>query len=80
MAELKKQNIWNKTEETTFADIYLFCFFLFNNKKNQGFIEEDNPPEEVVIAEEEDGIDVDDTRNLEDSPRLTFVNEECGNL
>ena len=27
-----------------------------------------------------DCIDIDDIVNLEDSPRLVFINEECGNL
>ena len=34
-----------------------------------------------VIAEEElDCIDIDDIVNLEDSPRLVFIDEERGNL
>ena len=50
-------------------------------KKNHGFIQEGNPSGKVVIVEEElDGIDKGDIRNLEDSPRLVFINEECENL
>ena len=30
--------------------------------------------------EELDCIDIDGIGNLEDSPRLVFINEECGNL
>ena len=57
----------------------LTCF-IFQNK-NHGFIKEDNPLKKVVIAEENlDDIDIDDVGNLEDSPRLTFIDEECGNL
>ena len=38
------------------------------------------PSEKVVIVEEElRGIDIDDIGNLEDSPRLLFINEERGN-
>ena len=45
------------------------------------FIEEDSPSEKVVIVEEElDGIDTDGTGNLEDLPRLVFIDEESGNL
>ena len=37
--------------------------------------------EKVVITEEGlDGIDRDDIGNLEDSPRLVFIDEECENL
>ena len=40
-----------------------------------------NSSEKNVIVEEElDCIDIDDIGNLEDSPRLAFINEECGNL
>ena len=34
----------------------------------------------VIVGEELDCIDIDDIGNLEDSPRLVFINEECGNL
>ena len=33
-----------------------------------------------MLEEELDGIDIDETGNLEDSPRLMFIDEECGNL
>ena len=47
-------------------------YFYF--QKARAFIEEDNPSEKVVIVEEGlDGINIDDTRNLKDSPRLEFV-------
>ena len=37
--------------------------------------------EKIVIVEEElDCIDTDDIGHLEDSPRLVFINEECGNF
>ena len=48
---------------------------------NHGFIEEDNPSEKNVIVEEKlDCIDIDGIVNLEDSPRLVLIDEECGNL
>ena len=51
------------------------------SKKYYSFIEEGNPSEKVVLFEEElDGIDTDDNGNLEDSPRLVFIDEECENL
>ena len=34
----------------------------------------------VIVEEELDCIDIDDIGNLEDSPRLVFIDEECGNL
>ena len=40
-----------------------------------------NPSEKIVIAKEElNGIDIDDTGNLEDLLRIVFIHEECGNL
>ena len=49
--------------------------------KNHGFIHEDNPSEKVVIVEEEvDDIDKDVIGNLDDSPRLVFINKLCENL
>ena len=53
--------IWDKIEETTFADTDLIF-----SKKNNDFIEEGNPSEKFVMAEENlDGIDIDDLGNLE---------------
>ena len=41
----------------------------------------DNPSEKAVLVEEEiDGIDVDDSGNLEDLPRLVFVDEQCASI
>ena len=34
----------------------------------------------VIVEEELDCIDIDDIGNLVDSPRLEFIDEECGNL
>ena len=34
----------------------------------------------VIVGEELDCIDIDNIGNLEDSPRLAFINEECGIL
>ena len=58
---------------------FLFLSFFFS--KNRGFIQEGNPSEKDVIVEEElNGIDVDDIANLQDSPRVVFMYEECENL
>ena len=49
--------------------------------KNHNIIVEGNPTEKVVIVEEElDGIYIDDIGNLQDSPTLLIIDEECGNL
>ena len=34
----------------------------------------------MIVEEDLDCIDTDDIGNLEDSPRLVFIDEECGNL
>ena len=58
-----------------------FIFLVLFPKEIHGFIQEGNPSEKVVIVEEElDGIDIDNTENLEESPRPEFINEECENL
>ena len=33
----------------------------------------------VTVEEEVKDIDVDDIRNVEDLPRLVFIDEKCGN-
>ena len=33
-----------------------------------------------MVEEELDCIDIDDIGNLEDSPKLVLIDEECGNL
>ena len=50
-------------------------------QKYYGFVKKSNSSEKNVIVEEElDCIDIGDIGNLEDSPRLVFINEECENL
>ena len=34
----------------------------------------------VIVGEELNYIDIDDIGNLKDSPRIVFINKECGNL
>ena len=34
----------------------------------------------MIVEEDLDCIDTDDIVNLENSPRLVFIDEECGNL
>ena len=60
----------------------LTCFFsVFFFKKKQWFHWRKQPTEKVVITEEElDDIDINDIGILENSPRLLFIDEECGNL
>ena len=57
---------------------WLVLFLQFYFQKNHGFIEKRSPSEKV--EEELDYIDIDDIGNLEDSPRLVFIDEECGNV
>ena len=60
-----------------FADIELFYFSSFFFQADQSFIQEGK----VVIVEKElGGIDINHIGNLEDSPRLVFIDEECENL
>ena len=54
--------MWNKIEETTFADIDLLYFSSFSLKKKtkkHGFIQACNSSEKVLIVEEElDAVDI----------------------
>ena len=34
----------------------------------------------MTVEQELDGIDIDEIGNVEDLPKLMFINEECGNL
>ena len=80
MTEPKKQ-IRNKIEESTFTDSDLFDFSSIIFKSNTVSLKKSSSSEENVIVEEElDCIDTYNIGNLEDSPRLVFINEECGNL
>ena len=55
--------------------------FLVLFSKILRFVKKNSSSEKKVIFEEElDCVDIDDIGNLEDSPRLVFINEECGNL
>ena len=62
----------------------MFDFSSLIFKKTCVFIEEDNPLEKAVIVEEGvDGVDINDIvdiANLEDSPRLVFIDQECENF
>ena len=80
LIELKKQ-IWNKIAESTFTDSDLFYFFSIIFKNIPVLLTKSNSSEKkIIVGEELDCIDIDDIGNLEDSPRLAFINEECGNL
>ena len=59
-----------------------FIFLFLNSKKSHGFTEEGNPPSDKAVAAwgNLDGIYIDDIGNFVDSPRLVFIDEECGNL
>ena len=54
---------------------FFFCF-----KENHVFIEEEESPSVIIVEKELDGFDVDGIGNLEDLPKLVFIDEECENL
>ena len=74
LTELKKQ-MWN-----TFADSDLFYFSSIIFKNITVSLKKQLFRKKFIVEEELDCIDIDDTGNLEDSPRLVLINEECGNL
>ena len=81
LIELKNQTvIWYEKNNNNNKKWRKLCGKLrssFIFKQNHVFIEnKDNPSEEIVIVVEQlDGIG-----NLEDSPRLFFIDKECENL
>ena len=54
------------------------CFSTFIFKENHVLNEEENTLQKVV--EELNDIDINEIGNLEDLPRLVFIDEKCGNL
>ena len=60
----------------------LTCFiFLVFFSKYYGFVKKNHSSKKEVIFEKKlDCIDRDDIGNLEDSSRLVFIDEECGNI
>ena len=62
-----------KSRRLRSQNLTCFAFLVLISLKNQLF-------KNVIVEEELDCIDIDDIGNLEDSPRLVFINEECGNL
>ena len=60
-------------------DLFNFSSFIF--KKLVLSLKQTTFPEKNVVVEEGlDGIDIDDIGNLEGSPRLKLINEECEDL
>ena len=60
----------------TLAEFDLFEYF----QKTRAFIEDNLSEKNVIVEEGLDDIDIDDIGNLEDSPGLVFIDEECDNL
>ena len=60
----------------------LTCFiFLVFFSKYYGFVKKNQYKKKEVIFEKKlDCIDRDDIGNIEDSSRLVFIDEECGNI
>ena len=59
----------------------LTCFiFVVLFSKYYGFVKKATLQKKFIFEKELDRIDRDDIGNLEDSPRLLFIDEECGNL
>ena len=64
-----------------FADSDLFYFSSLIFKNITISLKKSNSSEKnVIVGEELDCIGIDDIGNLEDSPSLVFISEECGNL
>ena len=56
-------------------------FFQYYFQKCYDFVRKSNSSEKnVIVGKELDCNGIDEIGNLEDSPRLVFINEECGNL
>ena len=62
-----------KSRRLRSQNLTCFAFLVLISLKKQLF-------KNVIVEEELDCTDIDDIGNLEDSPRLVFINEECGNF
>ena len=72
MSEIKQRRVLSQI---------LTCFiFIVLFSKYYGFVKKTTPQKNVIFEKELDCINRDDIGNLEDSPRLLFIDEECGNL
>ena len=69
----------NNLEETMFVDNYYFLV-LFSTKITFLLKKKTILQEKLEELEELDCVDVDGIGNLEDLPRLVFIDEECENI
>ena len=70
--------IWNKIRETSFAKNETFKFYFWRKSR---FYWRGRPSNKVnTVEEDRDGIDIDGIENLTDLPKLSFIDEDCGNL
>ena len=59
----------------------LTCYiFLVLFLKSSRFHRNASEKKPVIVEEELDCIEIDDIGNVEDSPRLVFMDDKCGNL
>ena len=79
LTEVKKQICTGITLRGLRSQILTCLIYLVLSSKTHGFLIL-NLQKKVIVEEEPDDIDVYDIGNLWDSPRLLFLNEECGNL
>ena len=79
MTEVTKQICTGITSRGLRSQILTCLIYLVLSSKKHGFLIL-NLQKKVIVEEEPDDIDVYDIGNLWDSPRLLFLNEECGNL
>ena len=57
-----------------------FIFLVLLSKNVTVYNKSSTSVKNTIIEEEPVCIDIDDIENLEDSPRLEFIDEECENL
>ena len=57
-----------------------FCFSSFIFKKSTFHWKRQTYWKNVIVEEELDGTNIDDIGNFDDSPRLVFMDEKCGNF
>ena len=70
--------IWSKIQETFFANNETFKFYFWRKSR---FYWRGKPSNKVnTVEEDQDGIGVDGIENLTDLPKLSFIDEDCGNL
>ena len=72
----KETSVYQITSKRLRSQIYFFIFLVLLSKTITFKLNSTPFRKNVIVKEELDGIDIDDTGNLEDLLRIVFIHEE----